>query len=120
MRCVGLGTALTKGAVEDQAKGPGNRDAVPALIISDRFAVPDLTPSDARTVSGYVPIAAVPGFTSTSPLFALPGCTNVAEVPVGTPLTLSVTFPIVPLRTMLAVTPPIDPPAGTVIVALDS
>jgi len=70
------GIALTNGPVEDHANGPGNCDVLPASMISERLVDPELTPSDAFTVKGYVPIAEVPGFNATSPLFPPPGCTT--------------------------------------------
>jgi hypothetical protein len=63
-------------------------------------------------------MSAVPGFTATSPLFPPPGCPKIADAPAGSPVTFNVTAPVELLRVILAVTLPIDPPAGTVTEAL--
>src|SRR5579859_901222 len=118
--CVASGTALINGAVDDHENGPGSREAVPALITNDRFCEAIFTPSVASTASEYVPMSAVPGLRSTSPVLLCRGCTNVADAPAGNPLTERLTVPVLPFRPMVTFTRPIEPPAGTVTVPLDN
>jgi hypothetical protein len=67
-------------------------------MVSDKLALPEVEPSLAMTVSGYVPAAAVPASNVTLPVFPDAGDTIVSVAPVGRPETVIVTLPTLPVR----------------------